>query len=1167
MKSRYIMFLLISMCLIWMPVLAVAQSKKVGKNTSSNKPAVVVIPLFKPVNLGLSTLSFGVYTPDEELVFGLEKILYLKKMQNKFDFLEPAGSSSFSHLALSTVKRSRKIALTNSEHTILIDELSELKKRILNRKLDKTQEDPLAKAQILYGDKRNAITAITFSPDNQTLVSGTVDGTIVVWDTEIERQFLTFKEHDNTITSVAVSADGRYLAAGDADGNVKLWNLLNQKTLPLSGNRHVGEVHTVTFSSDAQTLATGADDGLTLWDIQKQNEISSYKEDFSGVKCIAFSPDRVHLAIGTLSGEIFLLDIPSEKIIEPIERFKDINSEKKYANVSTAHKNEILSVAFSENGLEMRSLDNTGRYLNWDLTEINIEPKSGKLFFPPGPSSSLIDHHRKQDKDGPIITISEDVKKEVSTTITETTITGEIEDLNEVRLITVKNDAFQSEIYNAQFDKMNRTFTASIPLQEGNNKITVLATDVKGNPSEPYSLEIHRQVGEDNTGPTVEITEPVIIENLPVKVTSNTRESTIRGKVTDDKSGISTVKVKVNNTIVHDFKETEIKDGEFTATVSLQDGNNAITITAIDNRNNPNETKFTITRLPPRPIVQPIDTKVETTEPIKIQTNIDRKIEIVTPIKDEDNIIKSADNPIFVLFKVSPSNNIDVNVQIRYADRNLDFPCVVEHQGGEFFRTTIALTTDQSTMKINVESEGQTVATEQYTIIRQSSTPHTPTDEPKPLPVEPLPTDRLEPLKIVSLRIKNIKLHTSERYSDGIREIGDNEVEVSFSNKGDIPRIAVTTSKISGQIDIIGKTEGPSEGTIKYSINSENKIPVNEYGTVKHEFQLTKQNQKIELEYEDNTLTFYAIPPEGNQADHKQKLIINRVHEREGKDYALLIAVQDYSKYSEWDDLEAPIADARALKDILEDEYGFEMYPEKGKVVENPNRDKILQILSNLAKSTNFNEHDDQLLIFFAGHGYAMKVNKDISKGYFLPKPVPEKPLPNPNKTDREDSDSFEKLEFKLADASISHTDLRFWIDNIKCNNILVIMDTCYSGVFGGGLEKMRGAQRLKDEDEKIRNMLNNGTRQFLTSGSNELVLDKLPDDDHSPFAFQLIEALKKGDENKDSIVTFNELQGYFLPHRFKQLPGVDQTPSAGTFSNKHKSGGEFLLWKRKRRE
>ena len=123
-------------------------------------------------------------------------------------------------------------------------------------------------------------------------------------------------------------------------------------------------------------------------------------------------------------------------------------------------------------------------------------------------------------------------------------------------------------------------------------------------------------------------------------------------------------------------------------------------------------------------------------------------------------------------------------------------------------------------------------------------------------------------------------------------------------------------------------------------------------------------------------------------------------------------------------------------------------------------------------------------------------------------------------------------------------------------------MDTCFSGTFYDEVVKERGGQpRLIDD--KIREKLTKPTRQYLTSGSIETVSDKQSGEKHSPFALRLFKALEEGDGNKDSIVTFNELQGYFLPDEFQQSTGADQTPRAGTFSEKHETGSEFLFWKR----
>lgn len=1197
----------------------------------------------------LPSITSGMLLPDGDFVLwtaGSESPFLLKaqRKSKSTKSIKKLTTPTFSATALSAGDHNQKLALGSSDGSILVRNVSE----IFDRK-------GLIGAHFLKLPQEKQVTALAFSPDEQTLASGTEDGNIAVWDTESgKRLFLLTHTQKNAVTTVSFSPNGMYLASGATDGSVILWNVQNEqgqrKIDTLNG--HDKAVNTVAFSPNSQTLATGADDKLiNLWKMPELTEPIELKGHAGAVEAISFSPDEIHLASGGSLGEVLLWDITNKnnRKIEPRKRYLKIKNLEK---LDRAHQKDIVAITFTENGDKLISVCQN-KIIEWFLSKIEINPERSELFFAEKPNP-LIEKLREQDKTAPVVEI-ENVDTEVDSEDTETIVKGRVTDLNEIPSFTVngadveisetgefetrvylevgeneipivaidhndnKNDEIILSIYrkpppdntkprvriiNKEFNEanvayveynqdvfdvqveatdksgvkevkvngqraniVNQLFTARVNLQDGEQYIEVVAEDNRENFSDVITLTIHRKPKTDTELPVITIEGIADGEQRNVEAGMDTY--LVKG-IVSDKSGISTVKVKVNNTIVHDFEETEIKDGEFTATVSLHDGNNEITIIAIDNHDNENEKQFTINRLPQRPIVQPIDTDAGTTEPIKKQTSEDYKIQsedykiqIVTPIKDEDNIIKSADNPIFVLFKVSPSNNIDVNVQIRYADRNLDFPCVVEHQGGEFFRSTIALTTDQSTMKINVESEGQTVATEQYTIIRQSTTPNTQTDESKPLPVEPSPTDRLESIKIVSLHIQNVKLDKSKSYSKGIIETEPDGIEVDFSDSGEIPRIAVTTSTMSGLIDIIGETEGPSGGTIKYTINSDNRINVKEYGkygTEGHEFQLTKeQNQQVVLGYGDNTLTFYAVPPGGTQADHIQELIINRVHEREGKDYALLIAVDDYSN-SEWKSLDAPIADAEALKDILETEYGFEMYPEKGKIVENPTRREIEDLLTNLMETEELQKTDAQLLIYMAGHGYARRYNREKVEGYFLPKPS-EEGLPKPKREDEDFDDKYDELKA----ASISHLYLSDTIDHIQCDNILVIMDTCYSGAFNGEVVNNRGGKRRLNDD-KIREKLTKITRQYLTSGAIETVLDRQSGEKHSPFALQLLKALKVGDTDKDSIVTFNELQGYFLPKEFKKATGAEQSPRAGKFGKKHESGSEFLLWRRPRK-
>ena len=61
--------------------------------------------------------------------------------------------------------------------------------------------------------------------------------------------------HTQTVTSLAFSPDGRRLASGSIYGSVNLWDLDTGEEVATLPN-HDGPVHGVAFSPDGETLAT-----------------------------------------------------------------------------------------------------------------------------------------------------------------------------------------------------------------------------------------------------------------------------------------------------------------------------------------------------------------------------------------------------------------------------------------------------------------------------------------------------------------------------------------------------------------------------------------------------------------------------------------------------------------------------------------------------------------------------------------------------------------------------------------------------------------------------------------------------------------------------------------------------------------------------------------------
>ena len=75
----------------------------------------------------------------------------------------------------------------------------------------------------------------------------------------------TLTGHTAVVSSVAISADGQTLVSGSFDKTIKVWNLsTGQEVRTLTG--HIAYVYSVAISADGQTLASGSDDKtIKVW--------------------------------------------------------------------------------------------------------------------------------------------------------------------------------------------------------------------------------------------------------------------------------------------------------------------------------------------------------------------------------------------------------------------------------------------------------------------------------------------------------------------------------------------------------------------------------------------------------------------------------------------------------------------------------------------------------------------------------------------------------------------------------------------------------------------------------------------------------------------------------------------------------------------------------------
>lgn len=221
------------------------------------------------------------------------------------------------------------------------------------------------------------------------------------------------------------------------------------------------------------------------------------------------------------------------------------------------------------------------------------------------------------------------------------------------------------------------------------------------------------------------------------------------------------------------------------------------------------------------------------------------------------------------------------------------------------------------------------------------------------------------------------------------------------------------------------------------------------------------------------------------------------------KDYALIIATD---KYDNWDDLSNPINDGRTIAGILKEKYGFIT-----EVVENATLEEVNDKLFDY-NTRKFNPQD-QLFVFFAGHGY---FDETLGEGYVVA--------------------ANSLMNDKGKTSYLSHNILRERLDNMKCDHIFLAMDVCFGGTFDKKLAKARGNEVMEEAMDKqyLVKKLSKRTRKFLTSGSKEYVPDGAPGH-NSPFATQFIKALREIGGGTGRVLTLMELNTYF--HRLPTEP------------------------------
>lgn len=217
-----------------------------------------------------------------------------------------------------------------------------------------TLSSSLSLTQTLTGHT-DSVWAIAISQDGRTLVSGSADRTIKVWDLQTKELRRTLTGHTDTVRAIALSQDGQILVSGGGEKTVRLWNVTTGRSLGrLLG--HGGPVWTVAISQDGQTLLSAGEDGtVKLWNAQNGQLHRTLPAHARRVFSLAVNPNGQIFATGSIDRTIKLWDLATGRLLRTL----------------TGHADAVRTITFSPDGQQLASTswDKTVKIWNWQTGE------------------------------------------------------------------------------------------------------------------------------------------------------------------------------------------------------------------------------------------------------------------------------------------------------------------------------------------------------------------------------------------------------------------------------------------------------------------------------------------------------------------------------------------------------------------------------------------------------------------------------------------------------------------------------------------------------------------------------------------------------------------------------------------------------------------------------
>ncbi len=169
---------------------------------------------------------------------------------------------------------------------------------------------------------KDAVFAVSYSPDGKTIAAGGADRIVYAIDIETGRTKLQIEDHADWVMDVNWSPDGKRLVSSSRDKTSKVFEVADGRSV-VTFNGHGDAVYSAAFLSDGQqVVSAGSDKQARIWKVTDGKEVRKIGGFGSDIFRISVTPDN-HLLSASADRNAHQHNLADGKAIRKFAGHKD----------------------------------------------------------------------------------------------------------------------------------------------------------------------------------------------------------------------------------------------------------------------------------------------------------------------------------------------------------------------------------------------------------------------------------------------------------------------------------------------------------------------------------------------------------------------------------------------------------------------------------------------------------------------------------------------------------------------------------------------------------------------------------------------------------------------------------------------------------------------------